>query len=216
MRLNASLRAPAVVAALSAGLLMTALAGCARDASVGGRGFDVRRQFDRNVDFSKYDTYRFVGGQVVERPGTDPEDRRRADDAIRAAVDRAMTARGYESVTDSPKLLVSYTAGAQRKTDLQRLPPAAGAPGVGRTAWDTPGAWRPAGWAGAVDDAWWGREYLAGTVILDLYDAATNTLVYRAYCEGEVIPGLPADQLQQRADRLIEAALRDLPPAARR
>lgn len=203
-------------AAALAVLVLAALgAGCASE-SAGGRGFDVRRQYDPDADFSRYDTYRFAGGEVLERPGDEPLDRERVDGALRAAVERVMADRGFERVTDQPEVLIRYTAGARRKADLQRSPAAAGGPGVGRTSWDTPGAWRPAGWAGGADDEWWGREYTAGTLILDVYDAATNTLVYRAYCEGEVTSGLSAEEAQRRADRLVEAALRDFPPGRSR
>ncbi|MFI5073268.1 MAG: DUF4136 domain-containing protein, partial [Terriglobales bacterium] len=113
-------------------------------------------QFDRAADFSKYKTFAIRNGQLSSRNPALNSDlvKKRFDSDI----ERYLTARGLTEVADHPDLNVVYRFGSARKMKVETY---------------------PAGWYG------WGTRavrvpYAEGTLVLDLRDPCTHSLVWRA------------------------------------
>jgi hypothetical protein len=82
------------------------------------------------------------------------------NEVLREDITRAFESRGYAPSGDTPDLAVAYYASARDKLDLQ--------------TWDYGYTWR--GWPRQYVDV---NEYTQGTVIVDVVDPTTKTLLWR-------------------------------------
>jgi Domain of unknown function (DUF4136) len=116
----------------------------------------VTIEFDETVDFSKFKTFAIRDGQLISRnPALNSE---LVKKRIDADIESALTAKGLMKVTGKSDLNVRYQLGTARKTELETY---------------------PAGWRG------WGTRvrrvpYAEGTLVVDLRDPSTRSLVWRA------------------------------------
>lgn len=139
---------------------------------------DVRNDFDPDAPFSAYRTFSFVGEFELEKTGllADPENRERLKNFISGVLET----RGLKEVPRDQKfhLAVRYWVARRAKTDITTTlnydPLAFG------------GYWGgyPPYWGGV-----WGhyyeeyvvRNYVEGTLIVDLIDPQSKELVWRTY-----------------------------------
>ena len=95
--------------------------------ALGCATFDVRSDYDRSVDFSAYRSFAWLEPPVRE-PQDLPQDRSAQevllhnsllDKRLRAAVDRALAARGLESTDgEAADLLLRYRVGVDEHTEV--------------------------------------------------------------------------------------------------
>lgn len=170
----------------SAALRMTALAVLGFLAAQGARAQKVTMEFDQSVDFSKYKTFAIRDGQLNSRnPAlSSPLVKRQ----IEADIQNDLTAKGLTMVTSGPAdLNVRYTFGAARKTEVEAY---------------------PAGWYG------WGTRYVRapyaeGTLVIDLRDPATRSLVWRAIAAEEKSD---ATKIEGKLDSMVKKSIDKYPP----
>jgi hypothetical protein len=146
-----------------------ALTGCAS-------GPDIRADYDKAADFSKYRTYGFVA-----QAGTDTgEFKSLATQTLQASAAREMEARGYVR-SDTPDLVINFKGKLEEKTDIESVP----APYYG------PG-WGYGGWYGSPYGGWGGgtqtytRRYNVGTLIIDVVDRDKRQVVFQGGLEDVV------------------------------
>jgi hypothetical protein len=180
-------RLSSLLVAVAAAALM---AGCATTVS-------VATDFDRAVDFSRFHTFSFVGGHLTLN-GIADEGNTIVKDRIRNAVVAALGERGLAEASDHPDLVVGYWAGARTRTEIEGMPPYA----------PEMGPYWTGGWWGPGYTQWWTRTYDEGTLVIDLVDAASHRLVWRAYARTEIKP--PVDD--KRVREIVERAFKDFPP----
>jgi len=112
-------------------------------------------EFDQSADFSKYKTFSIRDGQLNSKnPALNSELVRKQIDAD---IERYLTARGLTKITGPSDLNVRYRFGSARKNEIETY---------------------PAGWRG------WGTRvvrvpYTEGTLVIDLRDPSTRSLVWR-------------------------------------
>jgi hypothetical protein len=141
----------------------------------------VSTAVERGVDLSAYRTYAW--STQVAPPTGDP----RLDgnsifhDYLAAAIDRRLTAGGLEPRDTAPDLLVRYFAGVSQE--------------VFTTGAEPDGSCRDCRL----------EVYDGGTLVIDLVDARTRTLVWRGWAKGD-IDGVVDDQelMERRIDRAVE------------
>jgi hypothetical protein len=146
-----------------------ALAGCAS-------GPDIRADYDKAADFSKYRTYGFVS-----QAGTDTgEFKSLATQMLQNSAAREMEARGYVR-SATPDLVINFKGKLEEKTDIESVP----APYYG------PG-WGYGGWYGSPYGGWGGgtqtytRRYNVGTLIVDVVDREKRQVVFQGGLEDVV------------------------------
>ena len=105
------------------------------------------------------------------------------------------------------------TQAAQKREDLVRVQPAISYSGVGAESWDVPGAWQPAGWYAEADDQFWSREYIEGSLILDIIDAKTKAQVWRTYANVQIMQNDPPKNL---VPDVVGRSLKGFPPDSKR
>jgi hypothetical protein len=163
------------VAALAA---MAALAGCAS-------GPDVRGDYDRAADFSKYRTYNFLS----ESDANGTEFRSIAQQMMQQAASREMESRGYVKAQD-PDLLINFKGKLEEKTDIQSTPAPYYGPSYGYRGWY--GA--PYGAYGYGGTEVTTRRYNVGTLVMDVIDREKRVAVFQGGLEGVVSKKMMEDK----------------------
>ena len=142
-------------------------------------------EFDQAADFSKYKTFTIRDGQLNSRnPALNSE---LVKKKIEADITRDLTARGLEVTTGRSDLNVRYHFGSVRKAETERYP--AGWRGFGTRVVRVP--------------------YTEGTLVIDLRDPSTRSLVWRGIATEEKSDGA---KLEGKLDDMVRKAIEKYPP----
>ena len=142
-------------------------------------------EFDQAADFSKYKTFAIRDGQLNSRnPALNSE---LVKKRIEADIARDLTARGLEMTTGRSDLNVRYHFGSVRKAEIERYP--AGWRGFGTRVVRVP--------------------YTEGTLVIDLRDPSTRSLVWRGIASEEKSDGT---KIEGKLDDMVRKAIEKYPP----
>ena len=145
----------------------------------------VTVEFDQAADFSKYKTFAIRDGQLNSRnPALNSE---LVKKKIEADIVRDLTARGLEMTTGRSDLNVRYHFGSVRKAEIERYP--AGWRGFGTRVVRVP--------------------YTEGTLVIDLRDPGTRSLVWRGIASEEKSDGT---KIEGKLDDMVRMAIDKYPP----
>jgi hypothetical protein len=145
----------------------------------------VTVEFDEAANFSTYKTFTIREGQLNSKdPALNSELVRKR---ISADIERSLTARGLTMVTGRADLNVQYRLGSARKTEVERYP--AGWRGLGTRVVKIP--------------------YTEGSLVIDLRDTGTRSLVWRAIAREEKSD---ATKLEGKLDDMVRKSLEKYPP----
>jgi len=142
-------------------------------------------EFDQAANFAKYHTFAIRDGQLNSRnPALNNE---LVKKRIEADIERGLTARGLARVTGPADLNVRFHFGAARKTELEAY---------------------PAGWRG------WGTRvvrvpYTEGTLVVDLRDPTTRSLVWRGIAREDKSDGT---KIEGKLDDMVRKSIEKYPP----
>jgi uncharacterized protein DUF4136 len=146
----------------------------------------VNVEFDDAADFTHYKTFAIRMGRLNSRnPSLNSE---LVKKKIDADITRDLTAKGLTAAEEGPSdLNVRYTLGSARRAELESYP--AGWRGLGTRVVRVP--------------------FAEGTLVLDLRDPRTRSLVWRAIVTEEK---RDANQLAGKLDDMVRKALDKYPP----
>ena len=121
-------------------------------------GQEIKIEYDKKHDFTKYKTFSFGESQVIT-----PQDKKQVSDAtidkwIKNGVTRELEFKGLKRVDGPADLVVTYAVGTMPRTDMQTLGPLGQTPGSTATTWS--------------------RDYNQTSLIIDLNNKS-NFLVWR-------------------------------------
>jgi hypothetical protein len=155
-------------------------------AAQSARAQKITMEFDQTMDFSKYKTFAIRDGQLSSRnPALNSP---LVKKQIEADIQNDLTAKGLTLVTSGPSdLNVRYTFGAARKTEIEAY---------------------PAGWYG-FGTRYVRVPYAEGTLVIDLRDPATRSLVWRAIAAEEKSD---ANKIQGKLDDMVKKSIDKYPP----
>lgn len=145
----------------------------------------VTVEFDQNSDFGKYRTFTIRNGELNSRNPALNSDLVKKQ--IESDIARNLTARGLVETTDRPDLNVRYTLGTARRTEVEAY---------------------PAGWYG-LGTRYVRVPYAEGTLVIDLRDPQTHSLVWRAIASEE--KNDPA-KIAGKLDDMVRKSLEKYPP----
>jgi len=157
-------------------------------ASLGAFAQKITVEFDQAADFTRYKTFAIRDGQLNSKnPALNSELIKKQ---IEADIERDLGARGLERTNGKSDLNVRYHFGSARRTELERY---------------------PAGWRG------WGTRvvrvpYTEGTLVIDLRDPTTRSLVWRAIASQDKSD---AAKIQGKIDDMVKKAFEKYPPKAK-
>jgi hypothetical protein len=151
----------------------------------GARAQKVTVEFDQAADFSHYKTFAIREGRLnSNNPALNSP---LVKKQIEADIERYLTAKGLTQVTDTSDLNIRYTFGAARKTEVEAY---------------------PAGWYG-FGTRYIRVPYAEGTLVIDLRDPATRSLVWRAIASEEKSD---ATKIQGKLDDMVKKSIDKYPP----
>jgi hypothetical protein len=166
------------------------LFGCAL--AVGcGPTLEVKTDFDHAAAFNQYRSFQMGEGKVIEK-GTVTENTI-VKDRVDTAVQKGLETRGLVSTGDHADLIARFAVGVRTVKELE---------GVGYPV--AVGMW------GAYPTDFWVTDHPEGTLVLDLVDARSQKLVWRAYMVAEG-SGMSDPAFIQKA---VSKALEHFPPPA--
>lgn len=142
-------------------------------------------EFDREANFSKYKTFAIRAGQLNSKdPALNSE---LVKKRLEADIERSLTAKGLQMVAGRSDLNVRYHFGSAAKVEVERYP--AGWYGMGTRVVRVP--------------------YAEGTLVIDLRDPSTRSLVWRGIATEEKSD---VSKIEGKLDDMVRKSLEKYPP----
>jgi len=162
---------------------------------------DVRYDFDKDKDFSKYKTYKWVS-----IGGADKLDDLTAKQ-ITAAIDTELAKKGLTKTdSDNADLLVGYQTAVGTEKQFTSY----------STGWGYGPGWGPNwyGYGGMSTTNTYGSTSTVyiGQLDLSIYDAAQKQLVWRGTASKTIDPKAKPDKKQKNITKAVEKLLKNYPP----
>ena len=158
----------------------------------------IKTDYDKAASFSQFKTYAFKPGLLMIA-----EDRDRLDSRFFKAMRQELNNKGMTEVQENPNVYVTYfgTLGAVSSSGSLYAP--------GQLATYDWGI--PQGWSGVAS-----TTSVQGSVLIEMVNASTRQLVWRATLQGLVKNLGNPDKQEQRINEVIQKAFKEYPPNSKR
>jgi hypothetical protein len=161
-------------------------------------GQDVRYNFDKDTDFSKYKTYRWVSIKDAQKLD-DITDRQ-----VKDAIDAELAKKGLSKVdTENADLYVGYQTAIGTEKQFTSY----------NTDWGYGPGWG-GGWYGGGTGMTTGQTstIYVGTLALDMYDASKKELVWRGMATKTLDPKAKPEKREKNLNKAVAKLLKKYPP----
>jgi Domain of unknown function (DUF4136) len=154
----------------------------------------VKTDYDKAIDFSKFKHYEWRDSAEFEKQ---PELKTRyavGIDLVLSEVNKGLMKKGYVPVNFDPDFYVTFFLGTKGMTDVSTLD------------------WGWYGWGPYWYPTWTTvmvNHYTEGTLVLDIVDAKTKRLAWRAFCKDDI---RDPKQRHENVERTVKKALKKFPP----
>ena len=165
-------------------------------------GQDVRYNFDKDTDFSKFKTYKWVALK-----GAAPVDDL-TDKQVKEAFDAAFATKGLSKAEgDNADLFVGYQTAIGSEKQFTSY----------NTGWGYGPGWYRGGWYGGAGGITTGQTstIYSGQLDLDMYDSAHHDLVWRGVVSKTLDPKAKPDKRQKNLQKAVAKLMKDYPPKAK-
>lgn len=164
---------------------------------------DVRYNFDKNTDFSKFKTYKWV----ILKNAAKVDDL--VDKQIKETVDAELAKKGLSKVDgDTADLFIGYQAAVNQEKQYTSY----------SDNWGYGGGWYGGGWygypGGGMTTGQTSTIYI-GQLALDMYDPANHDLVWRGVGSKTLDPKAKPDKRQKNLTKAVAKILKSYPPVAK-
>jgi len=164
---------------------------------------DVRYNFDKNADFTKFKTYKWV----TLKDAAKVDDL--VDKQIKDTVDTELAKKGLTKVDgDNADVYIGYQAGVQQEKQYTSY----------SDNWGYGGGWYGGGWygypGGGMTTGQTSTIYI-GQLALDMYDPANHDLVWRGVGSKTLDPKAKPDKRQKNLTKAVAKILKSYPPVAK-
>jgi hypothetical protein len=165
-------------------------------------GQDVRYNFDKDINFSKFKTYKWV---ILKDAPT-------ANDLVtkqlKDAVDAELATKGLTRIDDdTANLFIGYQAGVGQEKQFTSF----------SSDWGYGGGWYRGGWYGPGGGTTTGSTstIYVGQLVLDMYDSANRDLVWRGVASKTLDSKAKPDKQQKNLAKAVKKLLKNYPPAVK-
>jgi hypothetical protein len=165
-------------------------------------GQDVRYNFDKDTDFSKFKTYKWV---TIK--GATPVDDI-TDKQIKQGIDAQLTAKGLSKVEgDDANLFVGYQAAIGTEKQFTSFD----------SGWGYGPGWYGRGWYGGGGGMTTGQTSTIynGQLAVDMYNSAGHDLVWRGVVSKTLDPKAKPDKRQKNVTKALTKLFKNYPPNAK-
>lgn len=165
---------------------------------------DVRYNYDKETNFSRFKTYKWVVLKDAKNPGD------LLDKQIKAAFDSQLAMKGLTKVEDdSANLYVGYQVAIGQEKEFTSY----------NTDWGYGGGWYRGGWyggspGGGMTTGSTSTIYV-GQIALDMYDSANKDLVWRGLGSKTIDPKAKPEKQQKNLTKTVTKMLKNYPPGAK-
>jgi len=165
-------------------------------------GQDVRYNFDKNTDFSKFKTYKWVALKDA------PQVNDLVDKQIKDAIDAQLATKGLSKVdSDDANLYIGYQVGMSTEKQFTSFNSGWGyGPGWG-------GGWYGGG-AGGITTGNTSTIYI-GQLALDMNDSANKDIVWRGVVSKTIDPKAKPDKQSKNLNKAVAKLLKNYPPKSK-
>ncbi len=151
----------------------------------------VQTDFDHQANFAQYKTYSW---QEIKPANS------LWDDRIKSAVDAQLAAKGWTKVDSGGDVAVVAIKTTQTQRTLQTFYDGFG------------GGWRWRGFGGMGEATTTEQDYKEGTLVVDLYNAKTQQLIWRGSAEDTVSDKEAKNE--KNLDKGVAKMFKDFPPSS--
>jgi hypothetical protein len=165
-------------------------------------GQDVRYNFDKGTDFSKFKTYKWV----VLKGATPVDDL--TDKQIKDAIDAQLATKGLSKVEgDDANLFVGYQAAVGTEKQFTSYD----------TGWGYGPGWYGRGWYGGAGGMTTGQTSTIynGQLAVDMYNSAGHDLVWRGVVSKTLDPKAKPEKRQKNLTKALTKLFKNYPPVAK-
>jgi len=162
---------------------------------------DIRYDFDKDKDFSKYKTYKWVAIKGAEMPDE------LTQKALRSAIDAQLSVKGLTKTdSDSSDLYIGYQTALGQEKEFTSYNTGWGyGPGWG-------GGWY--GYGGMTSNTTYGSTstVYVGQLDISMYDPIAKQLVWRGTASKTLDPKAKPEKKQKNINKAVEKLLKKYPP----
>lgn len=160
---------------------------------------DVRYNFDKNTDFSRFKTYKWV--TLKDAPKVD----NLLDKQIKEKIDEELATKGLQRVEDdSANLYIAYQVGVGQDKQFSSY----------SSGWGTGPGWYGGGWYGPGGTTTTGQTttIYTGQLALDMYDSTNHDLVWRGLATKTIDVDAKPEKQQKNLAKTVDKLLKNYPP----
>ena len=163
---------------------------------------DIRYNYDKDADFSKFKTYKWV----EIKGATDPN--AITDKDIKQAVESQLATKGLTKVDDNPDLLIGYQVAIGTEKQFTSY----------NSNWGYGPGWYRGGWYGSTGGMTTGQTSTIynGMMDLDMYEASKKDLVWRGTATKTIDPNAKPEKQQKNINKAVEKLLKKYPPEVKK
>jgi Domain of unknown function (DUF4136) len=164
---------------------------------------DVRYNFDKDTDFSRFHTYRWV--ELKDAAKVDPL----RDKDIRESIDSQLAEKGLSKTdADTADLLVGYQAAVGTEKQFTSY----------STGWGYGSGWYRGGWYGPAGATTTGQTstIYTGQLALDMYDSKNHDLVWRGVVSKTIDPEAKPEKQEKNLNKAVAKLLKNYPPPVKK
>ena len=163
---------------------------------------DVRYNYDKDTDFSKFKTYKWV----VIKDAQQPDDI--TDKQIKASIDTQLSTKGLSKTDgDNADLYLAYQVAMTTEKQFTSY-------NTGTGGWGYGPGWYGGGWYGAGGGMTTGSTstIYVGQLALDMYDSTHKDLVWRGAASKTLDPKAKPDKREKNLNKAVAKLLKNYPP----
>lgn len=164
---------------------------------------DVRYNFDKETDFTRFKTYRWV--EIKDAPKVDSL----RDKNIKQSIDAELAQKGLNKTdADNADLLVAYQAGMGTEKQFTSY----------NSGWDYGPGWYRGGWYNGGGGMTTGQTstIYTGQLALDMYDSKNHDLVWRGVVSKTIDPEAKPEKQEKNLDKAVAKLLKNYPPPVKK
>jgi hypothetical protein len=165
---------------------------------------DVRFNFDKETDFSRFKTYKWVALKDAKDPGD------LLDKQIKSTFDAQLATKGLTKVEDdSANLYIGYQAAIGQEKQFTSY----------NSDWGYGPGWYRGGWYGSPGGGMTTGStstIYVGQLVLDMYDSANKDLVWRGIGSKTIDTNAKPDKQQKNLTKTVTKMLKNYPPVVKK
>lgn len=164
------------------------------------RAQDVRYNFDKNTDFTKFKTYKWVALKDATSVGDI------MDKNIKAAIDSQLALKGLTKTDgETADLFVGYQGAVGQEKEFTSY----------NSSWGYGGGWYGGGWYGGPSSSMTTGQtstIYVGQLALDMYDSAGKDLVWRGVVSKTLDAKAKPEKQEKNLNKAVTKLLKNYPP----